>query len=161
MRATRNFDVMHHGQLCVLEFSSITQSSVYVYVAPTLDSVNDGTISNEVFVNWKRIIVRKTPGFVYGFKGNSLRRIQIPLINYVALTVHKPMGDTFLTAISRKEGKYCLWLISQIYVIISRVKYLRELYIVGDKSETCNAIKEILARRSLQEERLFEIFESL
>ena len=164
MRATRNFEGMHQGQLCVLDLTSITQSSVNVYVAPTLDSVNDETIANEVFVNWKRIIVRKTPGFIYGFKGNSLRRIQFPLINYVALTVHKLMGDTFLrlaTAISRKEGKYCLWLISQIYVIISRVKYLRDLYIVGDKSEICNAIKEILTRRSLQEERLFEIFESL
>ena len=65
----------------------------------------------------------------------SVRRTQIPVTNYVSLTCHKLMGDTFpkiATQLSVEEKKYTLWLASQLYVIISRVRDLRNVIFVGD-----------------------------
>ena len=46
-------------------------------------------------------------------------------------------------------------------VIVSRVKFLNQLFFVGDKTETLDAIRSILRRRSLPEERLYSLFCSL
>ena len=66
----------------------------------------------------------------------TVRRTQLPVTNYVALTIHKLMGDTFgnlTTQISFTESKYNLWMASQLYVIMSRVKKLQNITFVGPK----------------------------
>ena len=94
-RATRNMTGIKQGQVCVVEYFSLTDDSVSVYVAPTIESLCEEVIENGAFLKWKRILIRKTPGFVIYWTGKSLRRNQFPLANYVALTIHKLMGDTF------------------------------------------------------------------
>ena len=74
------------------------------------------------------------------------------------------MGDTFrylATAISQAEKKYSLWLISQLYVILSRVRYLKDLFFVGNKVQTLNTIRQLLSKRNMAEERLYNFFTSL
>ena len=164
LRSTQNLEGIQQGQLCILDFNSVTDCSISVYVAPSLEAVNEDSLSNGDFLFWPKISIRKTPGYVQMFQRSSVRRTQFPVINYVALTVHRLMGDTFLklaTEISTVERKYTLWLISQLYVIVSRVKYLIQLYFIGRKEETLNAIKEILLKRDLAEERLFNLFKEL
>ena len=164
MRATQNISGMQQGQICVVDYETLTDCHVSVYLSPSLDSVTQETIVNQQYLHWKKITVKKQSGFVQNYFRNSVRRVQFPLANYVALTVHKLMGDTFVklaTALSSVERKFSLWLISQLYVIISRVKYLNQLFFVGDKRETLDAIRCILRRRSLPEERLYTLFCSL
>ena len=163
-RATRNLPEIQQGQLCVLDFDSVQPDSVDVYVANTLDDVNEDTIRDNVFRSWKKTKVRCSPGYMHNWKGNSIRRIQFPLANYVALTIHKLMGDTFTllaSAISASDTEYALWLISQLYVLISRVRSLHQLFFVGKKCETLFAIKQVLQKRNLHEERIFKLFLSM
>ena len=59
----------------------------------------------------------------------KLRRTNAdPFMNVVALTTHKVMGDTFdklPTSISATDNSYALWMTSQNFVIVSRVKQLK------------------------------------
>ena len=64
------------------------------------------------------------------------------------------------TEISSVERKFILRLISQLYVIVSRVKYLIQFYFIGHK-ETLPAIQEILLKRDIADERLFNLFKEL
>ena len=161
MRATQNLDGIQQGQLCILDFNSVTNNTISVYVAPAIEAVNEDCLNNGDFLFWRKITLRKTAGYVQNYRRSSIRRIQFPVINYVALTVHRLMGDTFLklaTEISSVEKKFTLWLISQLYVIISRVKYLIQLFFIGNKEETLTAVRDILMKRDLREERLFKLF---
>ena len=75
------------------------------------------------------------------------RRNQYPLKNYVAATCHKIMGDTLTeacTKISDTEKIYRLWQSEQVYVIVSRVRSLKDLTFVGSMTDTMNAIKSVL-----------------
>ena len=164
LRSTQNLDGLQQGQLCILDYNSVCENSIQVYVAPSLEAVNEEALDNGDYLFWPKLTMRKLPGYVQSLHRNSLRRTQFPAINYVALTVHRLMGDTFLklaTEISNEEKKYALWLISQLYVIISRVKRLCQLFFVGNKAQTLEAIKEVLRKRNLAEERLFEMFQQL
>ena len=161
LRATQNLDHIQQGQLCVLDYNSVRANAIQVYVAPNLESVTEEALDNGDFLFWRKITLSKTPGYVQAFKRSSIRRTQFPVVNYVSLTVHRLMGDTFVklaTALSKNERKFALWLVSQFYVIVSRVKYLRQLFFVGLKPETLDAIRDILSKRSLAEERLFQFF---
>ena len=72
------------------------------------------------------------------------------------------MGDTFTllaTAISSiTSSENGLWLISQLYVLVSRVKYLNQLFFIGSKEDTLIAIDALLRKRNLNEERLYKLF---
>ena len=164
LRATQNLKGIQQGQLCVLDFNSVTDNCVFVFVAPNIEAVTQTVLDNGDYLQWRRVKVRKTPGYVQNYLRNSVRRFQFPLCNYVALTVHKLMGDTFAklaTSLSSVERKFALWLISQFYVIVSRVKYLNQLFFVGEKRETIDAIRTILRKRNLVEEQIFNLFQSL
>ena len=160
-RATRNLEHIQQGQVCIVDYNSLSINSVYVYVAPSFDSVSEDAIANEAFRTWKRASIRKTPGYIYNWKGHFVRRNQFPIANYIALTIHKLMGDTFnllATAISSNNPELGLWLISQIYVLVSRVKHLHQLFFVGSKTDTMFAVERVLLKRNLHEERLYEMF---
>lgn len=115
-------------------------------------------------LQWPRERLSKTAGFTHPYTGSSLRRVQFPVVNYVALTIHKLMGDTFssiATSVSDVESRYGLWLSAQIYVILSRVRQLSRVFFVGDKKETLAAIRTVLLRRSMHDERINELFSVL
>ena len=85
-------------------------------------------------------------------------------MNFVAMTVHKMMGDTFIklaTSISATDSSYALWMTSQVFVIISRVKELKNLVFVGNKRSTLNAIRTLFEERDLREEHLFSLMDKI
>ena len=86
------------------------------------------------------------------------------MVNFVAMTSHKLMGDTFVklaTSISETDSSYALWMTSQVFVIVSRVKQLKNLTFVGDKSATLNAIKALFEQRDFREERMFGLLDKI
>ena len=116
LRATQNINGIQQGQVCVVDYDSLSDSEVFVFVAPCLEDITWEALQSEQFKTWRRISVKKQAGFIQSYFRHSVRRVQFPLANYVALTVHKLMGDTFVrlaTALSSVERKFSLWLISQ------------------------------------------------
>ena len=138
LRLTKNTDDLSQGNVCILaEIPNCNDSSITVYVAPHVDAVMDADLFvNNIFLNWKQAKLHKTVGYCLAMGKVSVRRTQMPVTNYVALTVHKLMGDTFFklaTQVSVTEQKFTLWMASQLYVILSRVKDLCNITFVGQK----------------------------
>ena len=74
------------------------------------------------------------------------------------------MGDTFeklATSISATDSSYALWMTSQVFVIVRRVKQLKNLTFVGNKKATLSAIESIFEKRGLREERLFNLLDKI
>ena len=144
-----------------------TGDSVTVFIPDTSGGdvdITQAMLDHEDYLNWRSVTLSKQTGFVQSFKKNSVRRIQIPLMNNVAMTTHKLMGDTFdklATSISATDSSYALWMTSQVFVIVSRVKQLKNLTFVGDKTATLGAIKSIFENRDLREERLFSLLDKI
>ena len=158
---SRNLATTQQGSLGVVDYEASTASFVSVFVAPSPADITRSNIESRLFRNWRKILVHKMSGFTYNYKGNSARRHQIPLTNYVASNCHRLLGDEFprvATAISVTESKYALWLPSQIFVIGSRIKALNCLYFVGDKQATLDSIRKVLSITNLHEERVYKFF---
>ena len=85
-------------------------------------------------------------------------------MNFVALTTHNLMGDTFdklATSISATDKSYALWMTAQNFVIVSRVKQLKKLTFVGDKTATLSAIKTLFQQRDRKEEHMFSLLDKI
>ena len=139
------------GQLCV--FQEYVDDSITVYVAPPgIRSLPDtDAYGNYQFAlsRWKLLTLRRISGFIVAYKGNSLRRTQFPLKNFLAMTIHKAMGETIgrvVTKISSVEREYCPWQRKQIYVIVSRVRCLSYITFLGNKTTTLSSIKTLLQK---------------
>ena len=160
LRCTRNLPGLQQGTICIADYDSLTTESIHIFISPTVDSVTQHCLDNHSYTSWRRVILRKTAGFSQKYKRGSVRRTQYPLVNYVAMTCHRTMGDTFnelATQLSPTRGdEFSLWLVSQLYVLVSRVKHLRQLFFVGERDTTLSAIRAILSRRSMKEEQLYE-----
>ena len=164
LRLTRNLDNSSQGDLFVLDYENSNEASLSLFKAPSPDAITKKCLKDEEFKNWTKIIVQKTAGFIIPTSDGSIRRVQFPCCNYIALTVHKLMGDTFhslATAISSSESMYSLWLTSQIYVIVSRVRRLSSLHFVGSIRQTMEAIRMVLSATHLQEERIYKFMKRL
>ena len=158
LRLTRNMESSSQGDLFILDFDNSNDDLLTLYKAPNPHSITKECLDNDLFSVWSTVNVHKTSGFVFSTTDGSLRRKQFPFCNYIALTVHKLMGDTFhclATSISAHESMYSLWLTSQIYVIISRVRTLASLHFVGNKDQTLDAIKNVLGTTHLHEESVY------
>ena len=138
LRLTKNTDDLSQGNVCILaELPNCNESFIKVFVAPHVDAVMDADLFvNKNFLDWKQAKLHKTVGYCMAMGNVTVRRTQIPVTNYVALTVHKLMGDTFYklaTQVSVTEQKFTLWMGSQLYVILSRVQDLSNITFVGQK----------------------------
>ena len=155
------------GQVAIIHELPTQSNALHLYIPPwNVDSTNitPETIASEFYLAWRKITVYKTQGFIQYYKSNSVRRIQYPLMNFVAMTVHKLMGDTLsklATSISMWDATYSLWLVSQLFVIISRVKQLHNLTFVGCKRATLAAIHSLLLKNDRREQHLFDILQNL
>ena len=79
------------------------------------------------------------------------QRKQYGLKHRVTGTIHAAMGDTLnsmATEISRSDPNFKIWDKGQLVVLISRTTLARNTIFVGDKSDTLNALKEILIKRT-------------
>ena len=164
VRFTRNMKGLSQGSLAVIDYVNSSAERVAVFCARTPEEVTEEAIESEIYRTWPTRILSPSFGFTLSFKGNSVRRKQFPICNYVASNCHRLMGDGFpkmATAISEKEGKYSLWLPSQVFVIGSRVRHLEALSFVGEKEETLRAMQSVLSKRNLKEERIYRFFEAV
>ena len=164
VRITANIHGLSQGSIGVLNFSECNENSISFYCASAPRLVTRSAIESEQYRQWPLKTVGIHVGFIMNFKGNSVRRRQFPLCNYVASNCHRLMGDGFprmATAISSSRSKYSLWLPSQIFVIGSRVRHLSTLTFVGNRLETSHAIKEVLSKRNMKEERIYQFFASI
>ena len=168
MRITCNLPIMNvsQGQMCVFK-SFDGANKIEVIVAPPgvrkLPSLNAlgqyGFIEN----GWFELVLHKQAGFVHSYKGSSLRRTQFPLKNFMAMTIHKAMGETIgkiVTKIDCFEREYCLWEKEQLYVLVSRVQNLNDLTFLGDKETTITSIKRLLGQTAQWDEYTEKLVET-
>ena len=164
LRLTRNLETSSQGDLCVVDFQRSNDTSIHLFKAPNPQAITKDVLNNNNFQLWQQITVHKTSGYVFVTNDASFRRKQFPLCNYIALTIHKLMGDTFhslVTSISSFETMYSLWLTSQIYVIISRVRTLSSLHFVGSIERTLTAVRKVLSTTHLHEESVYQFMSKL
>ena len=164
VRFTRNISGFSQGSLAIVDYINSSERSVSLFCARTPEDVTEEAIENEDFLSWTKRTVSISWGYTMSFKGGSVRRKQFPICNYVASNCHRLMGDGFpkmATSISETENKYSLWLPSQIFVIGSRVRSLSALIFVGNKLETLSAMRSVLSKRNLKEERIYKFFEAV
>ena len=112
---------------------------------------------------WFEIVLHKQAGFVHNFKGSSIRRTQFPLKNFMAMTVHKSMGETIgkvVTRIDCFDRAYCLWEKEQLYVLVSRVQNLKDLTFLGDRETTLTSIKRLLGQTAQWDEYTEKLVET-
>jgi len=138
LKLTVNMDELSQGQLCILDqLPNASDNSVLVYVAPDVEAIaQEHLLRDHLYTNWHLRRIPKVTGFTQGMGNLSVRRRQLPFVNYVSATCHKLMGDTFgriATQVSVTEKKYNLWMASQLYVILSRVHQLKNVTFVGEK----------------------------
>ena len=138
LKLTVNLEQLSQGQLCILaQLPNASDSSILIFVAPTVEAfTQENLIRDRLFACWPTKRVPKVTGFTHGMGNLSVRRRQLPFVNYVSGTCHKIMGDTFskiATQVSVTEKKYNLWMASQLYVILSRVHQLKYVTFVGEK----------------------------
>ena len=141
------------GQLCVF-WSQDTEQRINVLLAPpgVLETPTNA-ITPEMYLtsDWTWQKLSKTPGFNQWSQGKSCRRVQYPVKNFIAMTVHKSMGGTLprlVTRVSLTESEFVLWERAQVYVIFSRVRRLSDITFIGDKQQTIDAILSLLQRAS-------------
>ena len=159
-----NMEQAHQGSLAVVDYEESTLVTVVVFLAPSPSDVTASAIDNSQFRTWQRLSVRKITGFNHSYKGNTVRRVQIPFSNYVAANCHRLLGEEFpavATSVSATESKYTLWLPSQIFVIGSRIPALNRLTFVGDKDTTLKAIGTVLKTTNLHEQRVYQFFKKM
>ena len=138
------------GQLCV--FHLLESDCLTVWVAPPAvrklpprDCVGNLEFENN---KWASVNLRRICGFVHIRHGQSVRRNQFPVKNFLAMTIHKAMGETIgkvVTKINFNEREYCLWQREQLYVIVSRVHRLEDITFIGNKDETLESISLLLS----------------
>ena len=94
-----------------------TGDSVTVYIRDSSGgevNITSEMLQQEQYLAWRTVTLSKQQGFVQSFKKDSVRRTQSLLRNFVAMTVHKMMCDTFIklaTSISATDSSYALWMI--------------------------------------------------
>ncbi|KAF4661142.1 hypothetical protein FOL47_006799 [Perkinsus chesapeaki] len=142
----------HQSQLCVVRTLPVDEGSFTAWVAPPGRRNIPSTEQQFVDEQWQELTISKVFSIPQRLEGNmKVRREQYPIRHYIVATIHKVMGDTLgmvATQISDKKSTYKLWLESQLYVIISRVKFLHDIYFVGDVQETMRAITSLLQQSS-------------
>ena len=155
MRITMNLPQQNvtQGQLCL--FSSYDNQQITVAVAPpgVRDLPPKDSTGNFSFDNngWKHVGLTRVAGFVHSRRGESLRRVQFPLKNFLAMTIHKSMGETIgkvVTRINCQQRDYSLWQREQLYVLVSRVRRLEDITFIGEKSITLSSIAQLLRKRN-------------
>jgi len=160
LRLTVNMPALNvsQGQMCVFK-NFDGQKKIDVIVAPPgvrkLPPKNSQGMYMFYENDWFDVSLYKQSGFVNNFHGSSIRRTQFPLKNFMAMTIHKAMGETIgkiITKIDCFEREYCLWEREQLYVLVSRVQNLGDITFLGDKHVTLEAIRRLLKQSSQWDE---------
>lgn len=142
--------LFHQSQLCVVRELPVDGGSVGLWVAPPGRRTIPPTEQEFRQQGWTELRLPKMFTISERLEGSMLvRREQYPIRHYIASTIHKIMGDTLgmvATQISVHDSTYKLWLKSQLYVIISRVREMNNIIFVGPKRDIMDAIKVLLVQ---------------
>ncbi|KAF4714116.1 hypothetical protein FOZ62_022488, partial [Perkinsus olseni] len=142
--------LFHQSQLCVVRELPVDGGSVGLWVAPPGRRTIPPTEQEFRQQGWNELRLPKMFTIPERLEGSMLvRREQYPIRHYIASTIHKIMGDTLgmvATQISVHDSTYKLWLKSQLYVIISRVREMNNIIFVGPKRDIMDAIKVLLVQ---------------
>ena len=99
LRLTVNMPALNvsQGQMCVFK-NFDGHKKIDVIVAPPgvrkLPPKNSRGMYMFYDNGWFDVSLYKQSGFVNNFHGSSIRHIQFPLKNFMAMTIHKAMGET-------------------------------------------------------------------
>ena len=143
----------------MIKLPTDTDNSIDIKIIPAgKQSLSHDEIKMRLIDIWRSVKFAPRSGFIHHFKCCSLKRIQYPLCDNVAATVHTLKGDTFpqlATSISHISGSYSIWLASQLFVV-SRVKKLKNFTFVGDKSAILSSLEQILKITNPQEIMMYD-----
>ena len=102
------------GHLCLLlDIQTENATSFVAKLVPPNFDVSSNGFDPSVFDTWRSVIIQRRVGYAHSFCGDTVRRTQYTVSNYVSSTVHKLMGDTFeclAPSISLSDGPYSIWL---------------------------------------------------
>ena len=127
---------------------------VRVYVAPPgMKAIPPRLQTEEDFLNAKFRIdtVGQAPAHIrYIGLGFQAKRVQYGLKHRIASTIHGGMGQDLPSLITKVDGpeRYRLFQREQAVVLLSRTHFAKDIYFVGDPSETARVLWEALNERS-------------
>jgi len=109
--------------------------------------------------------ISKTVGLVQIYNKNVvLRRIQYPAKIFQAGTIHKSTGDDvpkLATEINTSSKTNQLWDLKQLVVLLSRVQKLSDITFVGNKTNTLEALRQTMEKRTVWDNLINDFVEML
>ena len=127
--------------------------------------IYDSNISKATYIDqgFVEVNVGVAPERTQIFSDNiQAKRKQYGLKHHVTSTIHAAQGDTLpsmATEISQNNGNFKMWDKGQMIVILSRTKYAKDTIFVGDKSDTLEALKNLLTRKTQWTDYMEEVLE--
>ena len=140
----------YQSQICVLlSLDTIESGTVTVAVAPA----GCRTIPplSVIRKTWRCVVIGKETGVAFRLNHKTVcRRIQFPLKLFVASTIHKTMSETLPMVATQIVGSkdFALWLLEQLYVVMSRVRSLNQVPFVGTKEANRTAVLGLVRKTS-------------
>lgn len=130
---------------------------VQVYIAPPGEKmVPENGLPGQ---NWSKTAVtikmRESEKVIVGSNCTYGWREQLPIVPFGTTTIHKALGltcDAIATKISGfPQQRYALWQHEQLLVLLSRVKFMSNLWFVGEPRETPRQVKSnaLIAMKSV------------
>ena len=150
----------YQGQLCVLvsmEHLAENGSITVALAPPGCRIVPDVTV---VRTTWRCVTLTKELGIPHRWNFRTVcRRIQLPVKLFVASTIHKTMGETLPNVATQIVGakEFSLWLLEQLYVVVSRVRNLSNVTFVGSKENNEQSVLLLMNKKSQWSELTTEI----
>ena len=116
---------------------------------------------------WKYCLIPLTPdrphNLRYGIQG---KRKQYGLRHRISITIHASMGQDLGALITKvtmptTDSRYSLWMPSQVVVLLSRTFYAKDVYFIGTRQETADALLHALFIRSQYTEYMSQVIDAL
>jgi predicted GIY-YIG superfamily endonuclease len=135
--------------------------SIKVWAAPPgtkqFPSLSNCTKTKLISLSWKEVTVRYTTSPVTTvYRGIQARRTQYGLKPRVASTIHASMGCTLSSIVTTVIGDptfpetnnldFKLWEAALVVVLLSRTRFAKQEYFVGDPEKTISHLLEVLQK---------------
>lgn len=148
------------SQLCMILKKLPTQEDlnnwidIEVYVAPPGTNIPpcDKPTERKLFgAGWSKIKVGKHPERKYklGYNGLVGMRCQYALRHHISLTIHAIMGSTVhkLVVEIGTRHKISLWEAAQVVVLLSRTRFGKDIFFIGELEDVADAIWNALLKK--------------
>jgi predicted GIY-YIG superfamily endonuclease len=149
------------SQLCILLSEVPTQEQIdrwediEVYRAPHgCDEVPTKNLTETQLLQdgWVKLKIGKHPDRQYNLGNNGLcgRREQYGLKHRIAMTIHAVMGETVTYLVTKigEDAHDVLWEAAQAIVLLSRTRYGKNLFFIGNPKEVIESLWRTLLKRN-------------